>query len=132
MWPLTSFTKENGATLLWPGSHQGDGATELSEAGASAAVCEPGDALVWLGGTLHGAGANNSDEPRRGIIVSYCLGWLKPYEPQWLVYPPETARPFDPDLAALVGSAQHPPNLGHEIGRASFRERVWQSVWNQV
>src|SRR3546814_2926029 len=71
MWPLTSFTKENGATLLWPGSHQGDGATELSEAGASAAVCEPGDALVWLGGTLHGAGANNSDEPRRGIIVSY-------------------------------------------------------------
>src|SRR3546814_14355100 len=31
MWPLTSFTKENGATLLWPGSHQGDGATELSE-----------------------------------------------------------------------------------------------------
>src|SRR3546814_21064407 len=76
MWPLTSFTKENGATLLWPGSHQGDGATELSEAGASAAVCEPGDALVWLGGTLHGAGANNSDEPRRGIIVSYCLGWL--------------------------------------------------------
>src|SRR3546814_5090530 len=80
MWPLTSFTKENGATLLWPGRHQGDGATELSEAGASAAVCEPGDALVWLGGMLHGAGANNSEEPRRGINVSYCLGWVRPLD----------------------------------------------------
>lgn len=117
MWPLTSFTKENGATLLWPGSHLGDGATDLSEAAASVAVCEPGDALVWLGGTLHGAGANNSDEQRRGIIVSYCLGWLKPFELQWLVYPPEVARHFDPDLAALVGYAQHRPNLGNVEGR---------------
>src|SRR3546814_16077962 len=77
----------------------------------------PGDALVWLGGTLHGAGANVSDAPRRGIIVSYCLGWLKPFELQWLVYPPEVARHFDPDLAALVGYAQHRPNLGNVVGR---------------
>src|SRR3546814_248312 len=78
---------------------------------------EPGDALVWLGGTLHGAGANVSDAPRRGIIVSYCLGWLKPFELQWLVYPPEVARHFDPELAALVGYAQHRPNLGNVEGR---------------
>src|SRR3546814_17852477 len=59
----------------------------------------------------------SSDERRRGIIVSYCLCWRKPYEPQWLVYPPETARHFDPDLAALVGYAQHRPNLGNVEGR---------------
>src|SRR3546814_164189 len=42
---------------------------------------------------------------------------FRSYEPQWLVYPPETARHFDPDLAALVGYAQHRPNLGNVEGR---------------
>ena len=37
------------------------------------------------------------------MIVSYALGWLKPYENQWLAYPPEGARRFSRDLAALVG-----------------------------
>src|SRR3546814_13787212 len=54
MWPLTSFTKENGATLLWPGSHQGDGATDLSEAGARAAVCALGIAAGWERGCQFG------------------------------------------------------------------------------
>jgi hypothetical protein len=53
---------------------------------------------------------------RRGAIVSYCLGWLKPYENQWLAYPPEVARTFSPGLAALVGYAQHRPNLGNYDG----------------
>ena len=117
MWPLSPFTAENGATRLWPGSHRLGYDGDTSESGAVPAVCEPGDALVWLGGTLHGAGANVSDAPRRGIIVSYCLGWLKPFELQWLVYPPEVARHFDPELAALVGYAQHRPNLGNVEGR---------------
>src|SRR3546814_3606264 len=67
----------------------------------------PGDALLFLGSTLHGGGGNVSRAPRRGIVVSYCLGWLKPFELQWLVYPPAIARRFAPDLAALVGYAQH-------------------------
>ncbi|MGV1683500.1 phytanoyl-CoA dioxygenase family protein [Sphingopyxis sp. NJF-3] len=117
MWPLSPFTIENGATRFWPGSHRAGFDGDADEGTAVAAACEPGDALVWLGGTLHGAGANISDAPRRGIIVSYCLGWLKPFELQWLVYPPEVARHFDPELAALVGYAQHRPNLGNVEGR---------------
>jgi hypothetical protein len=54
---------------------------------------------------------------RRGIIVSYCLGWLKPYENQWLTYPPDVASAFDPELAALVGYQQHRPNLGNYDGQ---------------
>src|SRR3546814_3848040 len=64
--------------------------------------------------------------PRRGIVISYCLGWLKPFELQWLVYPQQVARLVSPELAELVGYAQHRPNL--EIGRASCRERVCQYV----
>src|SRR3546814_7732754 len=61
MWPLSPFTAENGATRLWPGSHRLGYDGDTSESVAVPAVCQPGDALVWLGGTLHGAGANVSD-----------------------------------------------------------------------
>jgi ectoine hydroxylase-related dioxygenase (phytanoyl-CoA dioxygenase family) len=77
----------------------------------------PGDALVFLGSTLHGAGENRTDEPRRGVVVGYSLGWLKPYENQWLAYPPEVASTFSPELAALVGYRQHRPNLGNYEGQ---------------
>ena len=78
---------------------------------------EPGSALLFLGSTLHGAGPNISRSRRTGLIVSYCLGWLKPFENQWLVYPPEVARRFDPDLARMVGYQQHRPNLGNYEGQ---------------
>ena len=73
--------------------------------------------MLFLGSTLHGAGGNASDEVRRGAIVSYCLGWLKPYENQWLAYPPPVARGFDRDLSALIGYVQHRPNLGNYEGQ---------------
>jgi hypothetical protein len=116
MWPLTEFSSSNGATVLWPGSHRPGSEPSQGDMGVAMAM-DPGEALLFLGSTLHGGGANLTDAPRRGIIVSYCLGWLKPFENQWLVYPPDIARGFDPDLAALVGYAQHRPNLGNVEGR---------------
>ncbi|PHR19463.1 MAG: phytanoyl-CoA dioxygenase [Sphingopyxis sp.] len=117
MWPLTPFTAENGATRIWPGSHRLQDSGALPDDEAIAPELMPGDALLFLGSTLHGGGGNKTDTPRRGIIVSYCLGWLKPFELQWLVYPPHVARHFDPQLAALIGYAQHRPNLGNVEGQ---------------
>lgn len=117
MWPLTPFTRENGATIMWPRSHGAEALVEEPKEAPIVAETEPGDAIVFLGSTLHGAGENRSDGVRRGIIISYCLGWLKPYENQWLAYPPEIARDFAPELAALVGYAQHRPNLGNFEGQ---------------
>jgi len=117
MWPFTPYREMNGTTLVWPRSH-GSRALERDPATPPVAVeLDPGDALVFLGSTLHGAGGNRSFAIRRGAIVSYCLGWLKPYENQWLAYPPEAARHFPPDLAALVGYRQHRPNLGNYEGQ---------------
>lgn len=116
MWPLTPFTQENGATIIYPGSHGREALDERMPEGAVVAACNPGDAILFLGSTLHGAGANRSSEVRRAIVVSYALGWLKPYENQWLAYPPEVARHFEPELAALVGYRQHRPNLGNYEG----------------
>ena len=117
MWPLTAFTEENGATMIWPASHGVEALVEEPREQPVVAVSEPGDAIVFLGSTLHGAGANRSSGVRQGIIISYCLGWLKPYENQWLAYPPEIARHFPPELAALAGYAQHRPNLGNFEGQ---------------
>ncbi len=117
MWPLTAFTRENGGTRLWTGSHGEQDMPVLPEEEAVVPVAMPGDALIFLGSTLHGGGRNASIAPRRGIVISYCLGWLKPFELQWLVYPPQVARHFSPELAALVGYAQHRPNLGNVEGQ---------------
>jgi ectoine hydroxylase-related dioxygenase (phytanoyl-CoA dioxygenase family) len=117
IWPLTAFTADNGATRVWPNSH---GAAALGPPPATdpvAAEMAPGSALVFLGSTLHGAGANVTAEVRRGIVIGYSLGWLKPYENQWLAYPPHIARRFPPSLAALAGYAQHRPNLGNYEGQ---------------
>ena len=117
MWPFTRYTAANGATVVWPNSHGHRALEPDAPPSPFAAELEPGSALLFLGSTLHGAGGNASDEIRRGAIVSYCLGWLKPYENQWLAYPPEVARHFSPDLAALVGYQQHRPNLGNYEGQ---------------
>jgi hypothetical protein len=117
MWPFTRYTAENGATVVWPESHGRKALDPEPPGGEFPVELEPGSALLFLGSTLHGAGGNSSGEVRRGAIVSYCLGWLKPYENQWLAYPPAVARKFSPELAALVGYAQHRPNLGNFEGQ---------------
>lgn len=116
IWPIDPFTADNGATRLWPGSHRDDGIDPLIVAPLVAEMA-PGSVLLFLGSIVHGAGANVSNAVRRAVIVSYCLGWLRTFENQYLVYPPEVARHFDPELAALVGYAQHRPNLGNVEGQ---------------
>lgn len=116
MWPLTPFTTENGGTIIYPGSHGREALSERMPERSVVAEFGPGDAFLFLGSTLHGAGANRSREVRKAVVASYCLGWLKPYENQWLAYPPEIARTFSPELAALAGYRQHRPNLGNYEG----------------
>lgn len=117
MWPTTPFRSENGATVIWPGSHGKRALDEAPREAGMAISAEPGDAIVFLGSTLHRGGANRSRAARRGVVVGYSLGWLKPYENPWLAYPPHIARDFPADLAALAGYRQHRPNLGNYEGQ---------------
>lgn len=117
MWPLTPFTAENGATRIYPFTHGPSGLAREDPGEPLVAEAGPGAAICFLGSTVHGAGNNRSRQVRRGVVVGYSLGWLKPYENNWLAYPPSIARTFPPDLAALVGYAQHRPNLGNYEGQ---------------
>ncbi|MGE8134109.1 phytanoyl-CoA dioxygenase family protein [Novosphingobium subterraneum] len=117
MWPLTPFTAENGATRIYPGSHR-QSIARLEDLGTPiAAECGPGSAICFLGSTVHGAGPNRSQAVRRGIVIGYSLGWLKPYENPWLAYPPSVAKEFSRELAELAGYVQHRPNLGNYEGQ---------------
>lgn len=117
IWPLTDFTAKNGATRIYPGTHRGRRADPDQLGAPVIAECSPGDAICFLGSTLHGAGANETDRVRRAVVIGYSLGWLKPYENLWLAYPPHVARTFPPDLAELAGYCQHRPNLGNYEGQ---------------
>ncbi|WP_114952180.1 phytanoyl-CoA dioxygenase family protein [Sphingosinicella terrae] len=112
IWPFVPFTAENGATRVWPASHLRPRAADASTTEPAVCALAPGDALVLLGSTVHAAGANRSAAPRRAVIVSYCLGWLKAYENQALAYPPDVARTLSPELASMLGYRWHRPNLG--------------------
>ena len=119
MWPFTSYTPENGSTVIWPHSQRwaSDAMPDAGDPGI-ALTLEPGDVLLFLGSTLHNGGANMTNEVRRGMIVSYALGWLRTFENQFLAYPPDIARTFDRRLAELIGYRQHRPNLGNYEGRS--------------
>ncbi len=107
MWAISDFTADNGGTLLVPGSHRWGADREAEPEEIVAAEMPAGSVLVWLGGTLHGAGANVTEQSRYGVIITYSVGWLRQEENQYLDIPPDVAKTLSPELLALAGYAMH-------------------------
>src|SRR3546814_12775287 len=95
LWPLTPFTKENGATRIFPKSHGVKGMAKSDLGQPIFAEGKPGAAICFLGSTAHGAGSNLRQALRRGVPVSYSLGWLTRYENLWRASLPEVGRGTD-------------------------------------
>ena len=112
MWALTDFTAANGATWILPGTSGLDDDTALQIAGAQAEMGR-GSVLFYEGKVLHGAGANTSDGVRRGVNVTYAVGWVRQEENQYLACPPEVARTLDDDLLKMMGYTQGAFALGY-------------------
>jgi ectoine hydroxylase-related dioxygenase (phytanoyl-CoA dioxygenase family) len=113
MWAVSAFTEANGGTHLVPGSHRWDASRVARDEEVVAAEMPAGSVLLWMGGTLHGAGANRTeDEWRYGVFLSYSLGWLRQEENQYLDTPPEVARTFPKPLRKLIGYGMH-ASLGY-------------------
>jgi ectoine hydroxylase-related dioxygenase (phytanoyl-CoA dioxygenase family) len=127
IWALTDFTTENGATQCVPGSHE----WEWSKKHTSDQVCQAemtkGSVFIYSGSVLHAGGANRSNASRIGLNLTYCLGWLRQEENQYLSCPPEIAKDFDPVLQALLGYTQGEYALGYysdPVASTSGREIV--------
>ncbi len=107
MTAVTDFKAENGATLMVPGSHRWEADREPVEHEILQAEMSAGDTLVWMGGTLHGAGANVINDWRYGLFLSYSLGWLRQEENQYLDVPRSVADNISEDIRDLVGYKMH-------------------------
>ena len=117
MWTLDDFTAKNGATQVVPGSHLWPRDRMQTAGEALPATAPAGSAIVWLGSTLHGGGANCSSAVRRGVVVSYNFGWLAQAEKLLLSIPPAVARELPERLQELIGYQVHRPNVGWIEGR---------------
>lgn len=105
---LVDFTKENGATCLVPGSHLWDYSRQPNEDELVYAEMSAGSAVIYRGSTLHAGGTNTTaNDWRRGIHMSYCLGWLRTEENNVLAVPPAIAKDLSLRAQELLGYGIH-------------------------
>jgi ectoine hydroxylase-related dioxygenase (phytanoyl-CoA dioxygenase family) len=113
IWAMTDFTAENGATHCVPGSHRWSWEQQARSDQICQAEMSKGSVFFHTGSILHHGGANMSNAPRLGLNLTYCLGWLRQEENQYLSCPPELAKDFDPKLQELLGYTQGEYALGY-------------------
>ena len=102
---LSDFTEEVGATRMVPGSHRWDSFHTVADpASTLPAVMPAGSAFLYLGKTIHGAGANKTASSwRRGLHMSFVLGWLTPEEASPIGVPWEIARNYSERVQRMLG-----------------------------
>ena len=105
MFALSDFTAENGATRVVPGSHVWDDfSRQATDAEITQAVMPAGSGMIYLGKTMHSAGANKTEnEARFGMHLSYVLGWLTPEEAGCLGVTEDRAKTFTKQQQQLLG-----------------------------
>jgi len=105
---LEDFSADAGATRIIPGSHRWPRERQPQLEETVAAEMPAGSAVLYLGSTVHGGGANTTpDRRRRGMHQSYTLGWLRTEENHYLTTPIETARSLPAQALDLLGYTAH-------------------------
>ncbi len=108
---LDEVTEELGATRVIPGSHKWEKYTDRGEpAMTSAAEMQVGDALVYTGKVVHGAGANQTDDRwRLAMHLSFVLGWLVPEESSAIDYTDDELSDQSERVQRLLGHRSYDP-----------------------
>ena len=112
LWAIDDFTEDNGATLIYPGSHRwGDERpSELPE--VVTATMGAGSVLVYYGTLVHAGGPNRSSGERLGISIQYATAWARQQENFMMALGVDGARGLPPRLQELIGYSIHPPFMG--------------------
>lgn len=123
MWAIDDFTEDNGATVLVPGSHLWPRTKHINLSFenlppemVTKGVMKKGSVLVYLGSLYHCGGANKTNKRRCGVVISYCLGWLRQAENSYLAYSQDEVKNMPERLRRLLGYFVHEPNLGSVNG----------------
>lgn len=143
IWAVTDFTIENGATRVVPGSNTWNDNRGAEGRETGYAEMKAGSVLVYSGSVIHSGGRNQSSADRIGINITYCLGWLRQEENQYLSCPPHIATTLDPALRELLGysmgsyalgyfSPPTAPGVGPEIVPPDFLFSGKASAWGDT
>jgi ectoine hydroxylase-related dioxygenase (phytanoyl-CoA dioxygenase family) len=119
IWAVTDFVEENGATRVVPDSHRTPDDTVYTPADSQPASMPQGSVVLYLGSTVHGGGANRSDDVRVGVNVDYVLGWLRQEENQYLTYTLDEVRQMPERIQRLLGYEPGAYALGYVDGGRS-------------
>ena len=112
LWALDDFTIENGATRVVPREMGIENPEDAREEHVVQAVMLKGSVVIYLGSTIHGGGANRSDAPRKAVVNTYCLGWLRQEENQYLTLTKEEVAAQSDEMRRMLGFQAHGPYLG--------------------
>ncbi|HIG43716.1 MAG: phytanoyl-CoA dioxygenase family protein [bacterium] len=113
IWALTDFNSENGATRVVPGSNHWPYKRRAEPDEVCQAEMNRGSVLLYTGSVIHSGGENRADESRMGLNITYCLGWLRQEENQYLSCPPHIAKNLEPALQDLLGYSMGNYALGY-------------------
>ena len=135
MWAVDEFTAENGATNVVPGSHKWERVGLIPERvplpdEITQGVMPAGSVLIYFGSLLHCGGANRTAKPRTGVVLSYCQGWLRQSENQYLAVPlahrEDAARKTAAPAGIFCSRAQSRPDRGARSHRTAAGEKYRQ------
>ena len=119
IWALCDFHEANGATRVVPDSHRTPDDVKYTHDQSVPAEMPRGSVVLYLGSTVHGGGANRSDEVRFGLNVDYVLGWLRQEENQYLSYTLDEVRAMPERIQRLLGYEPGAYALGYIDGGRS-------------
>ena len=103
---LDAMDENNGATLLFPGSHRG----VLNK--PRKMVCPAGSLILFHGALMHAVDANRSSSPRTNLLASFSPYWVRPFS----------------DVASSLAAAElQDERVRHLLG-LDFHERIRNSI----
>ncbi|SPM36134.1 phytanoyl-CoA dioxygenase (PhyH) family protein [Mycobacterium rhizamassiliense] len=121
IWAIDDFTADNGATVLFPGSHRWGRRPPGPDDPIKPVVMPAGSCVFFVGTLWHGGGANTTGEARLAVTAQYCQPWLRPMEAFTLSISRDMARTLSPDLQRMIGYSIHPPFVGAVDGLHPIR-----------
>ena len=106
---VSDFTEENGATRVVPGSHTWSEERIADPSEAVPAVMKAGSALLFVGSTHHGGGANRTtDQYRTGLTTGLDSAAVRQEENMYLALGREVVKSYPERIQRLLGWSHTP------------------------
>ena len=107
VWCVSEFTRQNGATYVWPRSHLSltvppEQPKTLPE-GWIRAEAPAGSAILWDSALWHTSGANCGTAPRYSLVFYFQRWWVRGFNDAYRLCPPEAQGSHDGGGAAPLG-----------------------------